>query len=119
VSATLARRSVQGVEVVVPAAADLDVYHAGAFRSALIDLSLAGCHRVVVDLSETAYLDSTGLGVLIGQLKRVRARDGALAVVVPAGRDDLLKVFMLTGLLKVLNVMATVEDAVDVARDPA
>ena len=46
-------------------------------KEQLIELVNAGSIRIVVDLENVEFLDSTGLGVLVGGLRRVRARDGA------------------------------------------
>ena len=55
------------------------------------------------------FLDSTGLGVLVGGLKRVRQHDGSLHLV--CAQDRVLKVFRITGLTKVFAIHDSVEDA--------
>lgn len=62
-----------------------------------------GRHHLVVDLSAVDFIDSTGLGVLIGGLKRARSRGGDLKVAGLHGRLE--KVFELTGLGEVLAVV--------------
>ena len=49
-------------------------------RELLIDLVGRGSYQLVVNLDKVGFLDSTGLGVLVGGLKRVRAHDGSLAI---------------------------------------
>ena len=51
------------------------------------------------------FLDSTGLGVLVGGLKRVRAHDGSLRLV--CTQERILKIFRITGLTKVFPIHAT------------
>ena len=79
-------------------------------REQLIELVNRGRHRIVVDLSDVEFLDSTGLGVLVGALKRVRTHDGDLALVCTESR--ILKVFEITGLTKVFAMHETVDEAV-------
>ena len=69
----------------------------------------ANAGRMVVDLGRVEFLDSTGLGVLVGAHRRLRARDGSLDLVCP--HERLLKVFRITGLDNVFDIHASVEDA--------
>lgn len=84
---------------------------ASLIAGALPDLSTLGFNRLVVDLTGTDFMDVTGLGVLIGALKRARAHGGMLVVVCPPEREQLLKTFRITGMVKVIPVVATVEEA--------
>lgn len=88
---------------------EVDVYTAPRFRERLIELVSQGKHRIVVDLEGVDFLDSTGLGVLVGGLKRVRSHDGELALVCTKSR--ILKVFEITGLTKVFVIHDTVDAA--------
>lgn len=90
---------------------ELDAYTAPELRDAL-DAELAGdagCATMVIDLSDLRYLDSTGLGILVGTAKRCRQAGGDLAVV--CSRPNLLKIFQISGTQEILNVMSTVEAA--------
>jgi anti-sigma B factor antagonist len=86
-----------------------DVATAPRLREQLISLVNDQRYRIVVDLDGVDFIDSTGLGVLIGALKRVRTHDGDLALVCSEPR--ILKVFEITGLLSVFSVHASVADA--------
>ena len=57
------------------------------------------------------FLDSTGLGVLVGGLKRVKVKEGSLSIVTT--QDKILKIFDITGLNKVFPIFDSVEAAVD------
>ena len=57
---------------VVTVAGEVDVYTAAQLRTALDEEIAAGRAWLVVDLDEVSFLDSTGLGVLVGRLKLVR-----------------------------------------------
>jgi anti-sigma B factor antagonist len=89
---------------------EVDVYTAPRFRERLIELVSAGERRVVVDLEGVDFLDSTGLGVLVGGLKRLRSNDGDLSLVCTQSR--ILKVFEVTGLTKVFEIHDSVDAAV-------
>ncbi len=89
---------------------EVDVATAPRLRERLIELVNGGRHRIVVDLGAVEFLDSTGLGVLVGALKRVRTHDGDLALVCTEAR--ILKVFEITGLTKVFSIHESVDAAV-------
>ncbi|MEX2458183.1 MAG: STAS domain-containing protein [Actinomycetota bacterium] len=89
---------------------EIDVYTAPRLRQALIDLIEGGKSDILVDMSRVDFLDSTGLGVLVGGLKRVKAKDGSLEIV--ATQDKILKIFEITGLSKVFPIHDSVETAV-------
>jgi len=88
---------------------EVDVYTAPQFREQLIQLVDEGQRRILVDLEGVEFLDSTGLGVLVGGLKRVRGHDGELALVCTQRR--ILKVLEITGLTKVFGIHPSVEAA--------
>ena len=89
---------------------EVDVATAPRLREKLIELVNGGRHRIVVDLGAVEFLDSTGLGVLVGALKRVRTHDGDLYLVCTEQR--ILKVFEITGLTKVFSIHNSVDAAV-------
>ena len=73
------------------------------------DLVEAGRTRIVVDLTETSFLDSTALGVLIGAVKRLRSRDGVLTIVNTDA--NIAKTFEITGLDQIFTIRANRDDA--------
>jgi anti-sigma B factor antagonist len=89
---------------------EVDVYTAPRLREKLVELVSQGKHLIVVDLEGVEFLDSTGLGVLVGGLKRVRSHDGDLKLVCTHQR--ILKVFEITGLTKVFSISTSVDQAV-------
>ncbi len=95
---------------VLSVAGEVDVATAPRLREQLIELVNEGQYRIVVDLEAVEFLDSTGLGVLVGALKRVRTYDGELALVCTESR--ILKVFEITGLTKVFPMHRSVDEAV-------
>ncbi|MCB0970616.1 MAG: STAS domain-containing protein [Acidimicrobiales bacterium] len=95
---------------VVTVGGEIDVATAPRLREQLIALVNDGRYQIVVDLDAVDFIDSTGLGVLISGLKRVRTHDGRFALVCTEPR--VLKVFEITGLLAVFPVHDTLEEAV-------
>jgi anti-sigma B factor antagonist len=109
VDLSLATRT-EGDRTVVEVGGEIDVYTAPKLREQLVDLVNAGKYHLVVDMEGVEFLDSTGLGVLVGGLKRVRAHDGSLRLV--CTQERILKIFRITGLTKVFPIHETVEAAV-------
>ena len=98
---TLATREVDG-RAVVAVGGEIDVYTAPKLRDNITELVGAGTYDIVIDLEAVEFLDSTGLGVLVGGLKKVRAHDGSLDLV--CTQERLLKIFRITGLAKVFVI---------------
>jgi anti-sigma B factor antagonist len=112
VELSLSTRFEDGVAV-IEAAGDVDVYSAPILRGAIVDLVEAGHVHLVLDLDGLEFLDSTGLGVLVGGLKRVRARRGSLRIV--CTREMIIKPFRITGLTKVFPIHPTLAEAIRAA----
>jgi len=98
-----------GIEV-IDVEGEIDIYTAPRLRDLLIDLVSKNNYQLVVNLDKVGFLDSTGLGVLVGGLKRVRAHDGSLDLVCTQQR--ILKIFKITGLTKVFGIYETVDQAI-------
>jgi anti-sigma B factor antagonist len=88
---------------------EVDVYSAPRLREKLVELVSQGHRQIVADLEKVDFLDSTGLGVLVGGLKRLRSHDGDLTLVCTQAR--ILKVFEITGLTTVFRVSDSVDEA--------
>lgn len=106
---TLSTNEVGGLTV-LSVAGEIDVYTAPRLRDRISELVGEGVYRIVVDLESVDFLDSTGLGVLVGGLKKVRSHGGSLALV--CTQERLLKIFRITGLAKVFAIHGSVSDAV-------
>jgi anti-sigma B factor antagonist len=65
-----------GAAVVRPAGARVDLQVAGEFRTALLDVIDAGHHRLVVDMGDVHFVDSSGLGALVSALKTIKLLKG-------------------------------------------
>src|ERR671917_574832 len=95
---------------------EIDLFTAPELKQVLAESIEAGRVRIIVDLTDTTFLDSTALGVLIGAVKRLRSRDGALAIV--NIDDNISKTFEITGLDQIFTIVPTRDEAID-AVDPA
>lgn len=95
---------------VVEVAGQIDLYSVPRLRDALLETIESGTRELVVDLDMVEFIDSSGLGVLVGALKRLRAVGGALHLI--CSRPLILKVFAITGLMRVFPIHATLADAV-------
>jgi anti-sigma B factor antagonist len=95
---------------VVTVSGEVDVATAPRLREQIVALVDDGERRIVCDLEAVDFLDSTGLGVLVGALKRARTHGGDLVLV--CTRTSLLKVFEITGLTRVFEFHDSVAAAV-------
>src|SRR5258705_10396041 len=90
-------------------AGEVDLYTAPEFKQQLLEVIAQGAKTVVVDLSNTTFIDSTTLGVLVGGVKRLRPNDGQLVLV--CDDRNITKIFEITGLDRVFTIYPTREDA--------
>jgi anti-sigma B factor antagonist len=109
----LDHHSRDGIEI-VDVEGEIDVYTAPRLRELLIELVNSRFYQLVVNMEKVEFLDSTGLGVLVGGLKRVRAHDGSLDLV--CTQERILKIFRITGLTKVFGIHDTVDEAIAARR---
>lgn len=98
---------------VVSVRGEVDFGSAPRLREVLVSKAMAGYHHVVVDLRGVDFLDSTGLGVLVGALKRFRSLGGDLHLVISTSR--VRSVFELTGLTTAFSIHDTVGGALEAA----
>jgi len=86
---------------------ELDAYTVGRFREALGEL--ASVDRLLIDLSDVPFMDSAGLGALIGGIRRAREAGGEVAVA--CSRPTLTRLLHTTGFDRIVSVTETVEGA--------
>ena len=104
-------RAVDDGTHVVAVTGEIDLFTAPEFKqrvSAPID---AGRTHVVVDLTETTFIDSSSLGVLIGAHRRLRRLEGTLVIV--CSNDAIAKTFRITGLDGVFTIVTSLDEALN------
>jgi anti-sigma B factor antagonist len=100
----------RGSWTVIAAAGEVDVVSAPELRGEIVRVVSEGSSDVVLDLSGVVFIDSFGLGVLVGAVKRIQAHDGHLRVVI--GEARVHAVLELTGLDRVLELYDSLEQAI-------
>ena len=95
----------QGGHHVIAVRGEIDLFTAPELKRVLTE----AIESVVIDLTEVTFLDSTALGVLIGGVKRLRSRGGALAIVNTDG--SIAKTFQITGLDQIFTILPSREEA--------
>lgn len=86
---------------------ELDAYTVGTFRERLAELSSVS--HLLIDLSEVPFMDSAGLGALIGGIRRAREAEGEVAVA--CSRPTLTRLLHTTGFDRIVPVTETVGEA--------
>lgn len=103
-----------GIQIVSPKG-EIDVFTAERLKSALHDAeSSCGEHDLIVDLSDVTFLDSTGIGVLVGALRRRREQNATLHLV--TDRESILKILSITNLDTVFAVHPDLQTALGAAK---
>lgn len=108
---TMNSRFPDGTSCILEIEGEVDVYTSPQLKQDLVQFAERGVKRIIINLSKVEYLDSTGLGVLIGGLKRLREVGGNLALVGPGMRIQ--RIFEITGLNKIFDIYQTEEEAAE------
>lgn len=93
---------------------ELDAYTVGRFREALGELATVEC--LLIDLSEVPFMDSAGLGALIGGIRRARESGGDVAVA--CSRPTLTRLLHTTGFDRIVSVTETLDEAAEALTSP-
>lgn len=99
----------QGTYVVLAPEGKFNLVAAPAIKSRIDDLVAAGKTRIVVDMHAVDFIDSSGLGALIGGLKSARQQGGDVRIA--AAGDQVRAVLKLTNLDRILSPYATIDEA--------
>jgi anti-sigma B factor antagonist len=103
------RQQVASAVQVIAVGGELDMRAAPELKGAIALALDEDASRVVVDLSDATFIDSTGMGTLVAALKRLRKRGGSLELV--CTEPNLLRVFELTGLDRLLPIRSSRSEA--------
>jgi anti-sigma B factor antagonist len=101
----------EGEWAVLAVSGEVDLATAPALRECLGELAAGGVRHVVVDLRQVSFLDSIGLGVLIAASRRLRGGEPAGSLRLVCTNERIVKLFVLTGLLGMFPMYASVEQA--------
>lgn len=104
----------EGGWAILEVTGEVDVFTAPKLRERLVELIDEGHEKVLVNLDGVGFMDSTGLGTLIGGLKRMKEREGLLSLV--CSSRPVLRILKITGLDAVFSIHDTVEQALSEAR---
>ncbi|HEY1653943.1 MAG TPA: STAS domain-containing protein [Candidatus Tumulicola sp.] len=99
----------RGESLIFKLRGSLDIATSPTVRAALNEATDQGKKELVVDLTQLEFLDSTGLGALIGAHRRAAERDGSLRLVVSEG--PIARLLNITGLIRVFAVYHSIDDA--------
>ena len=94
---------------VVSVSGEIDLFTAPEFKQRVMAPIAAGVDHVIIDLTETTFVDSSSLGVLIGAHRRLKSRGGRLMVA--CDDEAIVKTFRITGLDSVFSLVDSVEAA--------
>jgi anti-sigma B factor antagonist len=96
---------------VIGLSGEVDLYTAPEFKQQLLEVIGQGGKEIIVDFTDTTFIDSTTLGVLVGGVKRLRPNGGRLALV--CSDRNITKIFEITGLNKVFEIYDSRDEAVE------
>ncbi|MGH3404956.1 MAG: STAS domain-containing protein [Streptosporangiaceae bacterium] len=106
---------------VVRAAEEIDLTNADALRAAILAAHAAAPDTVIVDMTDTAFCDSTGLNVLVRAHKQLEDQGGQLRVVIR--EPTLLRILTVTGISRMFHMFASLDEAIagppEAPRSPA
>lgn len=88
---------------------EVDSYNSPKLREKMVALIDQGAPYLVINMGGVDYIDSTGLGTLVGGLKRATEKGGAIRIICP--NEQIYKVFSITGLVKVFPIFDTEQAA--------
>src|SRR4029078_2280954 len=90
---------------VISLAGEVDLYTAPEFKQQLLEVIGQGGKQVIVDFSDTTFIDSTTLGVLVGGVKRLRTNEGQLSLV--CSDRNITKIFYITDIAQRVTLRQT------------
>ena len=90
---------------VVTCTGDVDVYGSKSLRDAFTELNGRGFRRFLVDVSDVTYIHATGLGTLLGMLRRTSSAGGSLDLV--CNQEKILQLLKMSDLIRVFRVFGS------------
>src|SRR5262245_34522073 len=105
----LVRTTESGTRSILAVEGEVDAHTAPQLKGAIAATIDRGTTELIVDLDQVTFMDSTGLGVLVGGLKRLREAGGELRIV--CTRRPILRILEITGLDKVIPLYSALAEA--------
>jgi anti-sigma B factor antagonist len=96
---------------VIALTGEVDLYTAPELKTQMLEAIADGAMDVIVDFTQTTFIDSTTLGVLVGGVKRLREKGGRLSIV--CSDRNITKIFEITGLDRVFTIYPTRAEALE------
>ncbi|GAC1651893.1 MAG: anti-sigma factor antagonist BldG [Vulcanimicrobiaceae bacterium] len=100
-----------GTALIFSLKGSLDLATSPTVRAALVEAAGEGKHEIIVDLTRVEFIDSTGLGALIGGHRRALENGGSVSLVTNEGPIE--RLLNITGLIRVFKVYSNVESALE------
>ncbi|EOR26219.1 anti-sigma factor antagonist [Cytobacillus oceanisediminis] len=98
------------LDVEVKVSGEIDAYTAPKLRERIYSFSEQEGIKMIIDLSDVNYMDSTGLGVFVGIFKNVRANNGEFKLIGLSSR--LIRLFEITGLADIIDINSKIEGGI-------
>lgn len=99
----------------IKATGELDMAVANSFRQQVEDMmNQAMANDIILNLQDVAFIDSSGLGVILGRYKRVSAMGGKMAIVAP--QPQVRRILELSGIMKIIEEYSTDEAAIQAVK---
>ena len=96
--------------VIISIEGEVDTYTSPKVKSDIIK-EIEEYNNIIISMEKVKFIDSTGLGVLIGVLKKIKEKDGKMVIVSP--NTYINQIFEITGLYKVFKIVNSLNEAVD------
>jgi len=96
--------------VIINIEGEVDTYTSPKVKSDILK-EIEDYKNVIISMEKVKFIDSTGLGVLIGVLKKVKEKEGKLIIISP--NSYINQIFEITGLFKVFKIVNSINEAID------
>lgn len=96
--------------VVINIEGEVDTYTSPKVKSDILK-EIEEYKNIIISMEKVKFIDSTGLGVLIGVLKKVKEKEGKMIIVSP--NSYINQIFEITGLFKVFKIVNSLNEAID------
>lgn len=99
-------------KLIVSMAGELDHHSAEEVRNRIDDrLDRENIVKLIMDFSDVTFMDSSGIGVVIGRYKKLNLKKGSICIT--KARDSVKRVFELSGMFKIIKLYDSVDEAVE------